>query len=95
MSTIAEGTFDLYFIFGEHPDGVRVDVANSCDDTVVGCVTRADAEKLIMYQNAAVEAIEKLAYRFMEVDNEEFKKIWFGEILPTAKRKREEFYKLT
>lgn len=70
MEKYIENRFPRYFIFGESKCGNFVDIATAYDDTLVGRISRADAEKLIADRNKAIDAIVHLFNRYdLEYDD--------------------------
>ncbi len=64
-------------IFGQTQDGKHVDIADSEDMTLVGHVTKEDAEKLIKKVDAIMECLVGMAIAFDKADNKAFDEFWW------------------
>lgn len=72
-----EESFPRYRIFGEYPDGARVDVA-TINGNIVTHVTREDARRLIADRDAVVDRLVKIALAFDKAAPEAFSAAWYG-----------------
>ena len=71
-----EADYPIYFIFGEHENGM-VDVASAKNDTVA-TVSRNQANTLIDDRNSLVQKLCDMARAFEAADNSAFTKFWYG-----------------
>lgn len=65
-----------YMIFGQSPDGTKVNVSTDCQD-VASRINREQAELLVANHNRAIDALVALALRMDEVDHEWFSNFWY------------------
>ena len=72
-----EERFQPYFIFGEYPDGIRVDIASSSNSTIA-TLSREQAETIIGERWEVLNMLSKLALKLDEVSPNDFDKIWYG-----------------
>ena len=77
MSRVEDRFGGNYFVFGESADGKFVDLADSEDTTVVGHISREDAEKLIAKRKALMGCLVDLYLALQKADEDALFKLWY------------------